>query len=144
LFVGGLVAGRLAATYNDRIGALHGFVTWALASLLGLAATVCVVSMLTGGAMHTATTRFPLSDDITVYPGMRQAELQHAADTAGKLLLGASLSLLAGLGAAVGGGALATRKAGKARHASRTTKEVPIVPPPPEPPPADAPHVTQP
>lgn len=143
LFVGGLVAGRLAATFNDRIGALHGFVTWAFASLLGLAATVAVVSLMTGGSMHGATHGLPLSDDITVHPGMRHAEIQSATDTAGKLLLGASLSLLAGLGAAVGGGALATHKAGKNRHGKRTTKEVPVVPPPDEAP-ADAPHVDAP
>lgn len=141
LFVGGLVAGRLAATYNDRVGAMHGFVTWAVASLLGLVATVACVGMLTGGSMRGATRGIPLSEDVTVHPGMRRAELQTATDTAGKLLLGGSLSLLAGLGAAVGGGALATHKAGKHRHGKRTTRETPVVPPPAEAP-ADAPHVT--
>ncbi len=57
---------------------------------------------------------------------------------AGKLLLGASLSLLVGIGAAVGGGAFATRAPKRKR---RTTQEVTVVPPPPEPP-ANAPHVT--
>jgi hypothetical protein len=54
------------------------------------------------------------------------------------MLLGGSLSLLLGLGAAVGGGALGARKLQRPR---RKTAEVTVVPPPPEPP-ADAPHVT--
>ena len=140
LFVGGLVAGRLAATYHGKIGAEHGFVTWAIASLFGMLTTTTLVGMLTAGTMRSATRGLSLSTEVTVHPSMHRAELQRATDNAGKLLLGASLSLLVGLGAAVGGGALGARKPVRARH---RTQEVPVVPPPPEPP-ADAPHVTTP
>jgi len=141
LFVGGLVAGRLAATYNDRIGAMHGFVTGALASLVGLFATIAMVSMLTGNPMRGATRDLALSDDITVERGLRRADVQRATDTAGKLLLGGSLSILVGIGAAVAGGALSTHKPGKRRRGQgHTTKEVPVAPPPAEPP-TDALHV---
>jgi len=139
LFVGGLVAGRLAATWETRSGATHGFVTWAIASIVGLTATVSMVGMLTGGG-HIPT-RGVLSDDVRVHPSLRMAELQRATDRAGKMLLGSGISLLLGLGAAIGGGVLGAKKLsplpGRRRH---TTKEVPVVPPPAEPP-ADAPHV---
>jgi MFS family permease len=137
LFIGGLVAGRLASTYDAKVGAMHGFIAWAFASLLGMFATISAVSMLTGPAMHGATAGL-MSDDVRVHPNMRAAELQQAADSAGKMLLGAGISLLVGLGAAVGGGVLAARKPTRKR---RITAEVTVVPPPPEPPP-DAPHVT--
>lgn len=142
LAVGGYVAGKLATTSDDRVGATHGFVTWAIASLVGMVAMISMVGMLTGGSMRSATRQLAMSDDITVYPGMRREEMQNATDNAGKMLLGASLSLLVGLGAAVGGGALAANKLGGKRK-RRTTAEVTVVPPPPDPP-ADAPHVTHP
>ncbi len=142
MFVGGLVAGKLAHTYDERVGATHGFVTGALASLVGLVATIATVGMLAGGPVHSATRGLALSDDVTVHPGMRRADVQRATDRAGKVLLGASLSILVGIGAAVGGGALAAGKLGRGDRKRRrhNTTEVPVVPPPAEPP-ADAPHV---
>jgi hypothetical protein len=140
LFIGGIVAGRLATTWDPRSGATHGFVTWAIASIVGLLATVTMVGMLTHGG--PLPTRGILSDDIRVHPSLRSAELQRATDRAGKMLLGSGISLLLGLGAAVGGGALGAKKLGRLPGSRRrTTKEVPVVPPPAEPP-ADAPHVT--
>lgn len=142
LFVGGVVAARLAGTWETRSGAMHGFVTWAIASIVGLMATVSMIGMLTGGGRMP--TRGVLSDDVRVHPNLRTAEVQRATDRAGKMLLGSGISLLLGFGAAVGGGVLGAKKLsqlpGRRRH---TTKEVPVVPPPPEPP-ADAPHVTTP
>jgi MFS family permease len=140
LFVGGIVAGRLSTAWDARSGATHGFVTWAIASIAGLMVTVSMVGMLTGG-VHIAT-RGVMSDDVRVHPSLRTAEIQRATDRAGKMLLGSGISLLLGLGAAVGGGALGSRKLGTLPEGRRrTTKEVPVVPPPAEPP-ADAPHVT--
>src|SRR6476646_6234568 len=37
MFVGGLVAGRLAAYYDRRISGFHGALVWTIASVLGLA-----------------------------------------------------------------------------------------------------------
>jgi MFS family permease len=144
MFVGGLIAGRLANTFDERIGATHGFVTGALASLVGLVVTAVTVGMLAGSPMQSATRGLALSDDITVHPGMRRADVQRATDRAGKMLLGASLSILVGIGAAIGGGALGAGKLGRGdrkRRARHNTQEVPVVPPPAEPP-ADALHVT--
>ncbi len=140
LFVGGLVAGKLATTYDERVGATHGFVTGAFASIAGLVLTVSLVGMLAGGA-YSPTRGLAISDDVTVYPGMRRAEVQRATDHTGKMLLGASLSLLVGIGAAVGGGALAAGKLGGKPRKRRNTTEMAAVPPPAEPP-LGAPHVT--
>jgi hypothetical protein len=140
LFIGGVVAGRFSSTWNVRSGASLGFVTWAIASIVGLMATVSMVGMLARGA-HMPT-RGVLSDDVRVHPNLRSAEIQTATDRAGKILLGSGISLLLGLGAAAGGGALGARRLGRLPgNRRRTTKEVPVVPPPAEPP-ADAPHVT--
>jgi len=140
LFVGGIVAGRLATSRDGRNGAMHGFLVWALASIAGLLATVSMIGMLTAGS--NMPTRGVLSDDIRVHPSLRSTELQQATDRAGTILLGSGVSLLLGLGAAVGGGALGTRSTTNGRRRHRT-QEVPVVPPPPEPP-VDAPHVTTP
>jgi hypothetical protein len=139
LFVGGLVAGKLATTWDVRSGATHGFVTWAIASLVGMFATISMVGMLTRGA-HVPTRGID-RDDIRVHPSLRSAELQRATDQAGKILLGGGISLLLGLGAAVGGGSLAAKKLTRPRRRRHDTQETPVVPPPPEPP-SDAPHVT--
>jgi hypothetical protein len=50
LFVGGWIAGRLAGTRNKKEGALHGFVTWALASLALFYLLSTAVGGLLGGA----------------------------------------------------------------------------------------------
>lgn len=138
LFVGGLVAGRIASTYDYKSGAMHGFVTWSIASLAGVLAVAWLVSAIAGGAARMAYAELPMSESIEVDPTMRAQEIAKATDTTGKILLGAGVTLLLGLGAALGGGALAARKPARPRH---RTQEVPVVPPPAEPP-ADAPHVT--
>jgi hypothetical protein len=137
MFVGGLVAGRLAATLDPKVGAMHGFITWAIAGLAGIAAVAWLVHAL-AGATHFAYAELPAVDNVTIDPNLRAGELAQAADHTGKILLGAGLTMLLGLGAAVGGGTLAARRLVKRR---RITQEVPVVPPPDEPP-ADAPHVT--
>lgn len=50
LFAGGWVAGRFAEIPNQRDGALHGFVTWALASLVLFYLLSTAVGGLLGGA----------------------------------------------------------------------------------------------
>ena len=50
LFAGGWIAGRLAGIPNKRDGALHGFVTWALASLVIFYLLSTAVGGLLGGA----------------------------------------------------------------------------------------------
>ncbi|HEY5946671.1 MAG TPA: hypothetical protein VIV40_14310 [Kofleriaceae bacterium] len=137
LFAGGLVAGRLATTYDHKVGAAHGLVVWAIASLAGVVAVAWLVSAIAGGAVNMAYGQLPTADNVTIDPSLRAGELAEATEKTGKILLGAGVTLLLSLGAAVGGGALAARRFVRPRH---RTQEVPVVPPPAEPP-TDAPHV---
>lgn len=136
LFIGGFVAGRLATTFDGRMGAMHGFVTWAIASLTGVLAVAWLAHVIAGGAASFAYSDYP-SSNIAIDPNTRAHELAAATDKTGKIMLGAGLTLLLGLGAAAGAGAIASRRYVRPR---RNTQEVPVVPPPAEPP-ADAPHV---
>jgi len=52
LFVGGWIAGRLAGIPNKKDGALHGFMTWALASLVLFYLLSTAVGGLLGGAAN--------------------------------------------------------------------------------------------
>jgi hypothetical protein len=138
LFVGGIVAGRLATTFDSRVGAAHGFVAWSIASIAGVMAMAWLVSSLAAGAVRMANGDIPTNDSIMIDPGLRAEELAEATDKTGKILLGAGVTLLLSLATALAGGALAARRFTRPRR--RITQEVPVVPPPDEPP-ADAPHV---
>lgn len=138
MFVGGLVAGRLSTTFDAKTGAMHGFVTWAIASLAGVVAVAWLVSTLASGAAQLAYGNLQTSQNIQIDPDYQAEQLALATKKAGQLLLGAGLTLLVSLGAAAGGGALAARRG--MRRPRHRTEEVPVVPPPAEPP-ADAPHV---
>lgn len=142
LFIGGYVAGRLAATFEPKVGATHGLVAWSIASLTGVIAVAFVVAVVAGSAMHMTYERMPMNNNmdqsnIMVDPGLHDREIAQATDRTGKILLGAGVTLLLSLATAMAGGALGARRYSRPRH---RTEEVPVVPPPPEPP-ADAPHV---
>jgi hypothetical protein len=49
-FFGGMVAGKLAQTYDRSHAGMHGLVAWALTSVVGLWATIWVITKLTVGA----------------------------------------------------------------------------------------------
>ncbi|HVU53125.1 MAG TPA: hypothetical protein VHL80_20720 [Polyangia bacterium] len=55
LFVGGLVAGRLAGSFARGFGALHGLVMWGLVSVAGAFAVMAVVSSAVSGAAALGT-----------------------------------------------------------------------------------------
>ena len=133
MLVGGIVAGRLATTFDQKVGAMHGFVVWSIASVIGLVAMACMLSMLVHGAI-----RFLPPENVTLDPSLHAGELKTATAKTGQLLLGIGVSMLLGMVAAIVGGLVGARKLVRPR---RTTAEVPVVPPPAEPP-ADAPHVT--
>ncbi|HET7503865.1 MAG TPA: hypothetical protein VFK02_22745 [Kofleriaceae bacterium] len=52
MFFGGLVAGKLAQTYERKVAGAHGLVMWAFTSILGLWATIWIVTMITAGSAH--------------------------------------------------------------------------------------------
>jgi hypothetical protein len=46
MFAGGLLAGRLASHFDNRVAALHGVLTWGIASVLG-----CVIMAMVAGSL---------------------------------------------------------------------------------------------
>lgn len=138
MFAGGFLAGKLATTFDSKVGATHGLVTWAFASIVGVVAVAWLISSIASGAAHMAYGELPTSNNISIDPNLRAHDIAEATDKTGKLLLGAGVTVLLSLGAAVAGGMAAVRHLTRPRH---RTQEVPVVPPPAEPP-TDAPHVT--
>jgi hypothetical protein len=55
LFVGAMLTGRLAGTRDRKVGAMHGSVTWALATAIGLWAIVTLVSTMVNGVTRAGT-----------------------------------------------------------------------------------------
>jgi hypothetical protein len=52
MFLGAYLAGRLAGTFSRKVGAMHGSVVWALATLVGLWAMLSLVGAMAHGAMR--------------------------------------------------------------------------------------------
>lgn len=50
MFFGGVIAGKLAQTYDRKLAGVHGLVMWSITSIVGLLATVGVVTMIAHGA----------------------------------------------------------------------------------------------
>jgi hypothetical protein len=130
MFIGGWVAGKLAGTFDDRLGMLHGVIVWALTAVLGVLATASLVSALASGVAHSHAVIY----DGSVGDYDTQHAVRTAADATGKALLAAGTSLLLSLGTALLGGLLAVRKYERGdRSRSRedhTTVQTPVVPPP--------------
>ena len=51
-FFGGMVAGRLAQTYDRKLAGMHGLVMWALTSVVGLWAMIWVITTITAGVQR--------------------------------------------------------------------------------------------
>jgi hypothetical protein len=49
MFFGGMVAGRLAQTFDRKAAGMHGLVMWAFTSILGLCAMISIVAMVAAG-----------------------------------------------------------------------------------------------
>jgi MFS family permease len=108
MFVGGSIAGRLSGSAHRTVGAMHGFVMWAVTSVVGLLATVAMVSLLAAGALRAGAAAFgPEIDQQTV---ASTQDLATATDATGKILLGAGISQLIALATALLGGAAAVRR----------------------------------
>lgn len=95
MFVGGVIAGKFAQTYERRLAGLHGLVMWALTSVVGMWATVWVITVITAGIQRGGY-------------GMGPVEIS-AADT-GKALLILGCSMLISLITAVAGAVAGVRK----------------------------------
>jgi len=130
MFIGGFIAGKLAGTLDDRMGMLHGVIVWALTSVLGVLATVALVSALASGVAHSHAVIY----DGSVSSSDAERAVRSAADATGKALLAAGISLLLSLGTALLGGLLSIRKLDRGERGRRreehTTVQTPVVPPP--------------
>ncbi len=125
LFFGGLVAGRLSATFERRLGALHGLVVWALTATLGIATTLLAVGAL--GALRIAQLA-AVNAEGAVYVTPTQHATSSGADqlhAAGYLLLYTGIGMLLGLIASVFGGALGTRRRRRTTDIVETTTTIP-------------------
>lgn len=118
MFFGGMVAGKFAQTYERKLAGLHGLVMWALTSLVGMWATIWVITMLTAGVRRGG------------YMGV----VEISAEDTGKALLILGCALLVSLLTAVSGAMAALRRpdrpAGDGGRVVRTTEPYP---PPTEP-----------
>jgi MFS family permease len=109
LFVGGLVTGKFAQTYERKLAGLHGLVMWALTSLVGMWATVWVITMITAGAQRAGYT---MGVEIS------------AADT-GKALLILGCSMLISLITAIAGAMAGLRTPDRPDTGARFTRTEP-------------------
>ncbi len=92
MFFGGWIAGKLAGSFDGKLGALHGAVVWALTSALGIFVVVSFISALVTGSTDTGA----------VYDAGTPAG-------AGKALLVAGGSMLLSLGTGLLGGRIGVR-----------------------------------
>jgi hypothetical protein len=53
MFLGGLMTGKLAQTYDRKLAGAHGVVMWALTAVVGLFATISIASMITARATRS-------------------------------------------------------------------------------------------
>lgn len=115
MFFGGMLAGRLAQTYDRKLAAGHGVVMWALTSILGLSTIMWLVSQIAQGAaaMDRVGSGAIRGSDATM-------DRLSAADSTGKALAIVGLSLLLSLIAAAIGALVAARPS---RHSGTAAQQ---------------------
>ena len=124
MFIGGMVAGHLAGTFARGVGAMHGFVTWALNAVLGLLVTIGVVTFVASGAVHAGAVAFDLSG-VNAFASPTDASTQ-AAQATGGVLLAAGVSLAASLLTSLLGGALGVHRKGRRARIEREREELEV------------------
>jgi MFS family permease len=124
---GGLLAGKLAQTYDRKLAGAHGLVMWAITSIVGLCATIYIVSLIAKGAWMTDRIAFDNADEPT------NADRIAAIHDSGKALAIVGFSLLLSLITAAAGAMLALRRPRGPSDAShrgvRTSTEAGYPPP---------------
>jgi hypothetical protein len=66
MFLGGVVAGHLAQTYDRKLAGVHGMVMWALTSIVGLCATIWIVTMVASGVGRHRIAAFDTGSSMTL------------------------------------------------------------------------------
>jgi hypothetical protein len=136
MFVGGFVSGRLAGAWSRGIGAMHGFVTWAISSVLGLLVTIGIVTIIASGALHSGAVAFDVTG-ANAFASPSSTPAQAAAAATGAVLLAAGISLAASLIVSLLGGALGVPHLRRAKLEREAEVEVRLPAAPP-----DAPNET--
>jgi hypothetical protein len=109
LFLGGMLAARIAGHHERRVAGLHGLLVWALTAIIGMVTVTSSIAMMTPAlSSHYYNAAVPASD-------MSQRALMSASD-AGTAFLVASLALALGIVAAVGGALTAGHSAIRRRR----------------------------
>lgn len=62
MFLGGIIAGKLAQTYDRKLAGAHGLVMWALTAIVGLCATIWIVGMIASSAVRHRTAMYGPGD----------------------------------------------------------------------------------
>lgn len=147
IFIGGWIAAKLASTRDDKVGALHGAIVWAITSVLGVMLAVSLISAIVPHTVAVYDQPAAAYDDV-YHPLAPTHEQLRIADHTGKALLAVGTSMLLSLGCAVIGGILAARGIGTSGerrghqgrhrfgvhgfgHRTHDTLQTPAVPPPP-------------
>ena len=106
LFVGGLVAGRVAPTINSANAAIHGAVVWALTGIASLILLATAVSSVVQG---TAAAGAAVGRGAAAAEQAKRAALE-AAEITGQVLLVLSVLMILGLGASIAGAVVSVRR----------------------------------
>ena len=81
LFVGGLVAGRIAGTSDTKVGGIHGFIAWGIYTLFSVWMVFSGVGSIIGGVTGAASNLFSSNQDaVTVNVNDEQKKSTRSAD----------------------------------------------------------------
>ncbi len=130
LFLGGMLAARMAGHHDRKTAGLHGLLVWGVASLIGVIAVTSAIAMMSPSnavmtpPLHTLSMT---ADDVRVH-------MLATADATGCAFLVSSLALALGAIAAVGGALISAHNSTRRHHdtshtTAHTTAPYPVVDP---------------
>jgi hypothetical protein len=82
MFFGGMIAGKFAQTPERKLAGAHGLVMWAITSVVGLGATVWIVTMLAGSVASAGSAAVQVTGN-AISSAADQIDPEQALDTLG-------------------------------------------------------------
>lgn len=107
LFLGGMLAGKLSGHHERRVVSLHGLLVWAIAGIIGVISVTSSISMMSPAF---------LAKELPLYTGDTRIYMVDSANTTGHAMLIASLGLVLGVVAAIGGALISAVNTVHRRH----------------------------